>query len=175
MIGSGRQFRIPHSAFRIFLFPIQFRCLQQAQRSHHIGLSKGERVFDGAVHMALGGEVYDAVDVFILHQLVDTLEVADVHLDEAVVRLVLDVLQVGEVAGVGQLVEVDDFVFRIFVDEEADDVAADEAGAACDDDGAFVCHDCIMLVFGLSCCSGDCGLRLRGMRARNEGLRGGVS
>ena len=170
MIGSGSQFRIPHFAFSISLFPIKFSSLQQAQSSHHIGLGEGERVLNRAVHMALGGEVDDAVDMFVLHQLIDTLEVADVHLDEAVVRLVLDVLQVSEVAGVGQLVEVDDFVFRIFVDEEADDVAADEAGAACDDDGAFVCHDCIMLVFGLSCCSGDCG-----SGARNEGLRGGVS
>ena len=90
--------------------------------------------------MALGGKVYDAVDVFVLHQLIDTVEVADVHLDEAVVRLVLDVLQVSEVAGVGQLVEVDDLVFRIFVDEEADDVVADEACASSDDDGSFRTH-----------------------------------
>ena len=90
--------------------------------------------------MALGGEVYDAVDVFFLHQLVNTIEVTDVHLDELIVRLVLDVLEVGEVAGIGQLVEVDDLVFGIFVDEEADDVAADEAGAASDDDGSFRTH-----------------------------------
>ena len=155
MIGSGRQFRIP-------LFPIEFGGLQQAQGSHHIGLREGEGVFDGAVHMALGGEVDDAVDVFVLHQLVDTLEVAYVHLDEAIIRLVLDVFQVSEVAGVGQLVEVDDLVFRIFVDEEADDVAADEAGAASNDDGSFRTHDfCFFSNTDLSDLHGDFAQKIR--------------
>ena len=121
-------------------FPIQLGCLQHAQRPHHIGLGKGERVLDGAVHMTFGSEVDDAVDVLVLHQFIHAFKVADVHLDEAVVGLVLNVLQVGKVAGVGQLVEVDDFVFGVFVDEQADDMVADEACTASDDDGAFVCH-----------------------------------
>ncbi len=118
--------------------------MQQAQRTHHIGLRKGERVLDAAVHMALGGEVDDAVDVLFLHQLVDAIEITDVHLDELIVGLVLDVLEVGEVAGIGQLVEVDDLVFRVFVDEKSNDMAADEACATSDDDVSFVVHICLI-------------------------------
>ncbi len=45
--------------------------------------------------MALGGKVNDAVYLLVLHQLVEGVEIADVHLDKLVVRLVFDVLQVG--------------------------------------------------------------------------------
>ena len=42
--------------------------------------------------MALGSKMDDAVDMLVLHQLVDCVEVADVHLYELVVGLVLNVL-----------------------------------------------------------------------------------
>ena len=124
-------------AFALVFFrkvlPVEFRSLQQAKRAHHVGLSKCKRILDGTIDMGLGGEVDDAVDLFVLHQFVDAVEVADVHLDELVVLLVLDVLQVGEIAGIGQLVQVNYLVLWIFVYEEADDVAADETGSAGDD------------------------------------------
>ena len=46
----------------------------------------------------------------------------------------LDVAEVGKVAGVGELVEVDDLVAGIFVDEQAHYVRAYESGSAGDDD-----------------------------------------
>ena len=121
-------------AFVLFgeALPVGFGGLQQAQRAHDVGLGEGERVFDATVHMALGGEVYDAVDTLCLHEIHHAFKVADVHLDELVVGLGLDVLEVGEVACIGELVEVDDLVVGVFVDEEADYVAADETGSACD-------------------------------------------
>ena len=72
--------------------PIEFGSLQKAQRTHHVGLGKGKRVLDGAVHMALSSEVDDAVDLLVLHQLVESIEIADVHLHKLVVRLVLYIL-----------------------------------------------------------------------------------
>ncbi len=114
--------------------PVEFGGLEEAEGAHHVGLREGEGVLDGAVHMALGGKVDDAVDVLVLHQLVDTVEVADVHTDELIVGLVLDVLEIGQVAGVGQLVEVDDAVLRILVDKQAYHMASDKSGSAGDDD-----------------------------------------
>ncbi len=114
--------------------PVALGGLQEAEGTHHVGLCEGEGVLDAAVHMALGGEVDDAVDVFVLHQFVDTVEVADVHLDELVVGLALDVLEVGQVAGVGQFVEVDDFILGVLVDKEPYHMASDETGSAGDDD-----------------------------------------
>ncbi len=41
--------------------------------------------------MALGGEMDDAIDELVLHQLVHALKVSNVHLDEFIVGLVLNI------------------------------------------------------------------------------------
>ena len=84
--------------------------------------------------MAFCRQVDDAVDLLVLHELVERVEVADVHLHELVVRLALDVLEVREVARVGQLVEIDNVVLGVLVHEQANDMASDKARAAGDDD-----------------------------------------
>ena len=122
--------------------------MQEGECSHHIRASKGEGVFDAAIHMTLCCEVDDAVDLLVLHQFVEGIEVADVHLHELIVGLVLDVLQVREVACVGQLVEVNDLVLGVLVDEEAYYVTADETGSTSYDDVEF--HNYIRSVNGLS-------------------------
>ena len=48
-------------------FPIEFRRLQQAQRTHHVGTGEGEGILDGAVHMALGRQMDNAVHLMLLH------------------------------------------------------------------------------------------------------------
>ena len=121
-------------------FPIQLRSLQQAQRTHHVRPCEGEGIFDASVHVALCRQVDDAVHVFFLHQAVESVEVADVHLHELVVRTVLDVLQVCQIARIRQLVQVDDAILRILVHEQANHMAADETGTAGDYDIAFEIH-----------------------------------
>ena len=123
-------------AFVLFgeAFPVELCGLEQGERSHHVRLREGERILDGTVHVAFCSQVNDAVDLLVLHELVESVEVADVHLHELVVRLALDILQVREVARIGQLVEVDNLVFRILIDKEAHHVAANEACAAGNDD-----------------------------------------
>lgn len=112
--------------------PVEFSGLKKGERTHDVGASEGERILDGAVHVTLGRKVDDAINLLVLHQLVEGIEVADVHLDELVVRLVLDVLEVSEVAGISQLVEVDDVVLGVFVHEEAHYVRANETGTTGD-------------------------------------------
>ena len=84
--------------------------------------------------MALGSEMDDTVNLLVLHQLIESIEVADVHLDKLIIRLVLDVLEVGEVTSVRQLVEVDDALVGIPVHEEANDMRANKSGTASDND-----------------------------------------
>ena len=115
-------------------FPVEFRDLQQAQSSHHVRLRESERILDGTIDMAFCREVDDTVDMLILHELVERVKVADVHLHELVVRLAFDVLQVREVARIGKLIEVDNLVFRILVHEQANDMAANKACTAGNDD-----------------------------------------
>ena len=118
-------------------FPIELRGLQQAQSSHHVRLRESERVLDGAIDMAFGSEVDDAIDLFVLHELVERVKVADVHFHELIVRLAFDVLEVREVARIGQLVKIDNLVFRILVHEKANYVATNEACAAGNDNCFF--------------------------------------
>ena len=75
-------------------------------------------------------EVNDAVNVFLSHQTAYPFEVADVHPHESVVGATFDVTQIGEIAGVGQLVNVNYLIFRIFIDEKSHYVASDEPGAS---------------------------------------------
>ena len=107
-------------------FPIELRCLKQSQRTHDISACEGERILYASVNMTLGSKMDDAIDVLILHQLIESIEVADVHLYKLIVRLILNVLKVSQVAGISQLIKADDIIFRVFVHEEANNVRADK-------------------------------------------------
>lgn len=115
----------------VVLLPFDSGGLQERKRPHHVGLCKGERILDAAVHVAFRGQVDDAVHVILLHHATHAIEVADVHSDEAVVGAVLYVLEIGQVAGVSEFVKVDDVVFGVFVDKEAHHVRSDESRASC--------------------------------------------
>ena len=81
--------------------PIRFGSLQKRQRTHHIGLSKGKGILDGTIHMTLCGQVDNPVHLLLLHEFQHPLKIADIHLDKAVIRLVLDIFQVGKIPGIG--------------------------------------------------------------------------
>ena len=112
--------------------PLLLGRLKQRQRSHDVRPGEGERVPDRSVDMAFGREVYHPVDGILPEELPHPLVVADIGLYESVVRGVLDVREVGQIARIGQLVEVDDAVSGVLVYEQAYHMAPDEAGAARD-------------------------------------------
>ena len=86
----------------------------------------------------------DSVNLLVLHKLKHGIEVADVHSDELVIRLVFHILEVFKVTGIGKFVKVDDFVARVFVYKQTDHVAADKTGATSNDDGSFEVHNRII-------------------------------
>ena len=130
--------------------PVQLRRLKERERAHDVGPGKGERVLDGAVHMALGGQMDDSVYAVFPEDAADRLEVADVGTHELVVRGLLDVLEVRQVARVGQLVQVHYAVLRVLVHEEAHHMAPDEASAAGYQYVALVVHLHYLLLLRLS-------------------------
>ena len=105
--------------------------LQKAEGALHVGAQERLRVGDGVVVVALCGVVHDRVVA--RHQPIQQFRVADVAHDElhAVGGQARDVLGV---AGVGQLVQDGDVDARVVVHDVVDEVAADEAAAARDDD-----------------------------------------
>ena len=90
--------------------------------------------------MTLGSEVDNAVDLLVLHQLVEGVEVADVHLHKLVVGLVLDVLQVSQITRISQLVQINDVILRILVHKQAHHVASNKACATSNNDCSFILH-----------------------------------
>ena len=88
---------------------------------------------DAAIDVALGGEVEDRARPMGREQALDQRAVADVAAHEDVARIGVERLQVLGVAGVGERVQVDD---RLVAPGEPveDEVGADEAGAAGDQD-----------------------------------------
>ena len=72
--------------------------------------------------MTLCSEMNDAVDLIFCEHLTDTLIVADIFTYEEVVRCLLDVLEIGEIACVGQFVQIDDAVVGVLIHHQTDDV-----------------------------------------------------
>ena len=114
-------------------FPIEFGCLQKRESTHHIGASKSEWVFYGTIHMALGCEVNDTSHLFLLHERIHCVKIADVGFYEAIVGFILNILEVSQVARISQFVHIDNAILRVLVDEQSYYVAANKACATCDD------------------------------------------
>src|SRR5207249_287105 len=94
-----------------------------------VGAEERPAVLNAAIDVTLGREVDDVGDA-VPHRGPDGLPVGDVAADELVPRVALDVLEVGEVAGVGQGVEVDDRHAGVGGEEVADEVRPDEPAPA---------------------------------------------
>lgn len=69
--------------------------------------------------MALGCEMDDAVNFIFPNDAPHLVEVGYVGFYECVIRLILDVLEIGKIPGIRKLVEVDDMVVGILVYEKA--------------------------------------------------------
>src|SRR5215470_6215837 len=104
--------------------------LEQGEDTEHVGLEEGVGLHERAIDVRLGREVHDGVDP--AARVTHDLGVADVALDERVARVALEIGQVGGISRVGQLVEIDDAVVRVRGEDVADEVGADEAAAAGD-------------------------------------------
>ena len=115
--------------------------LQQAEGALDGGAKDLLGVGDGVVVVALGGVVHDGVVA--RDELIEQPGIADVAHDElhAVGGEPRDILGV---AGVGQLVQDGDVDVRVVLHDVVDEVAADEAAAARDDDvpggEGLLCH-----------------------------------
>ena len=83
----------------------------------------------------------DSVDLILAHDGADRVNITDVRLDESIIRTILYVMEIGEVSGVGELVQIDDMVVRIFIDEKTDHMTAYEAGTAGNDYTPFEIHN----------------------------------
>ena len=66
--------------------------------------------------------------------------IADVAFDEGESGIVEEIANVGEIAGIGELVIGDEAKVLLIAQEHANEVRTDEPGRAGDEDGAFSAH-----------------------------------
>ncbi len=81
--------------------------------------------------MALRGEVDHHITAG--HRLLHIRGMADIAFDELVERIFLYILQVRQIARVGEFIEVDDFPVRPRMDEVMNEIRADKSRAAGDE------------------------------------------
>ena len=110
--------------------PILLGGLKEGQSAQDVGTGKGKGILDAAVHVAFGGQMNDPVDVVLPHEFEHAVEVANVGLDESVVRFVFHILQIGQITGIRELVEIDNAVVGIFVDKQTNHMRTDKPGTA---------------------------------------------
>ncbi len=103
--------------FTLILFgksvPVFFCSLKESECAHHIGACESERVLDRAIHVALSGEMYDSVDFVVLDDAAHFIKIGDISFHKCIVGAILDILKVGEVAGVCEFIEIEDMVLIV--------------------------------------------------------------
>ena len=91
--------------------------------------------------MALGCQMNNACDMLLLHEGIDGIEVADIRAHKAVVGFVLYILEVSQIAGISELIHIDNAVVGVLVHEQTNNVTSDESGSAGDDNGVHIIYD----------------------------------
>ena len=82
-------------------------------RADDVGLDEVGRAADRPVDMALGGEMHHRIRAGLGENTVECRPVANVRPFEAIARIAGHRIERGQAGGVGELVEVDDFVAEI--------------------------------------------------------------
>ena len=109
--------------------PVAAGRFQQGVGADDVGFDEGRWPVDGAIDMAFGGQVHDGIGLVLGKDAVEFCAVANIDLLKRVARAGAALGQRGQVARVGQLIDIDDAVARV-----ANDVAhqggANKAGTA---------------------------------------------
>ncbi|MNN65112.1 hypothetical protein D3C81_1805920 [compost metagenome] len=112
--------------------PIGPSGLKQAVGADNIGLDKVRRAIDGAIDMGFGSQVHDRVRLEPCQHCADGGLIADVGLHELIASVGGNAAQRLQIAGVGQLVQVEHFMFGV-PDQMANQRRTDKAGTAGDE------------------------------------------
>ncbi len=110
--------------------------IHQHSSSLDVGVQKYFRLLDGTVYMALCRKINHHIRVFFLKQLINCFPVCDALLYKTEIRAIHHWLQRGQVSGIGQAVQANDPIIRVFVQHVKNKVASDKSGSA----GYDNCH-----------------------------------
>ena len=95
--------------------------MKQVKRADDVGLDEFPWAVDRAIYMALGSEVHDRVWAVLREDCAECCGVAKIDLLESVIRIAVEVGQRLGVAGISQLIEVDDG-FALLFNEKTNEI-----------------------------------------------------
>ena len=106
--------------------------IEQHTRADHVGVNEIRRRIDAAIDMGLGREIDNGVKLMLGHELIHLVGIGNVSLEEFVAIAVRfgHTVEVGQVAGVGQDVDIRDVSRLVMFQNVANKVAANETAAA---------------------------------------------
>ena len=107
--------------------------IEEHARTHDVRLEKNARIGNGAIHVALRGEIHHHVGLFFFKQAIHEVPVRDVPAHEGEARIVPNGSQRLQVARVSELIQTDDLVVRmgqLVIDE----IAPNKSGPAGNND-----------------------------------------
>ena len=107
---------------------------QQIEGAFDVGVHKGARPCDRAIHVALGRKMHHDFGLVAGKHGPQRGEIAQVGPFKGVVGQAGHWVQAAQIGGVGQRVQVDELVLGVARHQEIEEVRADEAGAAGDQD-----------------------------------------
>src|SRR5208282_1130081 len=116
--------------------PVGSRFFKQVECAVHVCADEIVGAVDGAIDVALGGEMNDGAGLFAPQQVEQKIAIDNVALLEAIARMGFDGAQVVEIACVSQLVEIQD-AGRFRGNPLEDKVRANEASATSDKNEIF--------------------------------------
>src|SRR5262245_55933612 len=99
-------------------------------RSVHVCPDKSVRRHDRPVHVTLGREMHDRVEIMLVEQILGQVPIANVAVHEQECLVVLERVEIGAVAGIGQGIENDDAICRSQTAPMQDEIGADKSCAA---------------------------------------------
>ena len=116
--------------------PVAAERLEQAEGRHNVGRDEFRRTVNRAIDMGFGREVQYRSRAISCQQSLDLRAIANVPAHEHMARIVLQRDEVAQIAGVTELVEIDD---RLIARREPveNEIGADEAGASGDQEHAL--------------------------------------
>ena len=116
---------------RPLLFQPDPRFLEQGEGAEDIGLNELSGPVNGTVDVAFRGEVNDSAWSVSLEEVPHQFLVADIPVDEHVLRIVHESLEIRRIARVGELVQVDQGTCALR-EPVQDKIRTYESGTACD-------------------------------------------
>jgi hypothetical protein len=124
----------PMAIDHALLEPHAPRCLEQRVRADHVRLDEGVRTVNGPIDVRLGSEMHDGIDFLTTQQLLDQLAIANISADEAELGPAHRRFEICRVACVRERIQDDQRIARMLPKPMVNEVGANEAGAAGDEE-----------------------------------------